>query len=247
MAYYLTIKRKNDYYKIDLSSLSDFKRLSRFKNDSYSLEELDNFTSTFDSEVNLKKYLYENNLISFDEITKELSIRMKYKDKLDKVKYGLVYKNMKKFLDIDYLRYTILSLQNDFEFLKILVDNYRNSYSNNLNICKIRGYLINKNSDINIYNSLSDFYLKEVFKENTYELVIKYKSFHDLAMFVYNYISNKEKNRLGINKNLEKVVREKNLLELQKSIITTLEVKKKTKKKEKQQVEGQLSFEDVML
>ena len=39
MAYYIVIKNNKDYRKIDISNLKEFTRISRFKNDCYSLEE----------------------------------------------------------------------------------------------------------------------------------------------------------------------------------------------------------------
>ena len=41
MAYYLTIKEKNNYKELNITTLSEFKRISKFKNSSYSLEEID--------------------------------------------------------------------------------------------------------------------------------------------------------------------------------------------------------------
>ena len=59
MAYYIVIKNNKDYRKIDISSLKEFTRVSRFKNDCYSLEELDLFTSKFNDIIDLKEVLYE--------------------------------------------------------------------------------------------------------------------------------------------------------------------------------------------
>ncbi len=73
MAYYLTIQKgKNEYKEINISSLNEFKRLSKYK-DSYSLEEIDMFTSMFVDEVNLKEILYDNGLICLEDISKEIS------------------------------------------------------------------------------------------------------------------------------------------------------------------------------
>ena len=59
MAYYLTVKDKKNYKLLDIASLEEFKRLSKFKNNSYSLEEIDLFTSHFLSEIELKTKLSE--------------------------------------------------------------------------------------------------------------------------------------------------------------------------------------------
>ena len=99
MAYYLTIKDKNDYKLLDITNTIEFQRLSRFKGISYSLEEIDLFTSNFYNEIVLKRKLYEYGVISLDEITKDISIRRKSKNEYKKVMYGLVYHDMKAFLD----------------------------------------------------------------------------------------------------------------------------------------------------
>ena len=243
MAYYLILKKKN----IDITSLNEFKKLSKFKS-GYSLEEIDEFTSKFNNEVELKKVLYENGLIELDDITEEISIRIKRKDKLEKVKYGLVYSGIKKYLDYDYLRSTICVLQNDKVFLEKLVSNYCNSYSNVVTINKINNYLnlsniVNFNFDM--YSTLNEFIIREIYNkpDENGELKLKYKSLHDLAMFVFNYVSNKERNKLGISYNMEKITKERELLNLQKDILNS---KSNVKKKElkKNQIEGQISFFD---
>ena len=69
--------------KLDINNLDEFERLSKFKS-GYSLEEIDNFTSKYNDEVSLKSYLYDNSIIDFGDITKELSIRQVSNDKLEK-------------------------------------------------------------------------------------------------------------------------------------------------------------------
>lgn len=253
MAYYLTIKRNNDYKLVDLSSLEEFTKLSKYKNGVFSLDEIDECTSKFCDEISLKKSLYENGLIEIGDITKELSIRMKNKEKLEKVRYGLVYSNMKKYLDINYLRSAILVLQNDREFLEKLVSNYRNSYSNAVTVAEITNYLFdNCNFRINIYNALNDFFINEIFsrEKEAGEVKLKYKSLHDLAMFVYNYISNIEKRMKNQSENLDNISKSKQLLQLQKDLIIkdnknngNYPIKKLTKKElEKTPIEGQISL-----
>ena len=134
MAYYIVIKNNKDYRKIDISSLKEFTRVSRFKNDCYSLEELDLFTSKFNDIIDLKEVLYENNLINNDEILSDISIRIKSNNKLVKVKYDMVYSNSVKFLDTMYLKSVICTLSNDKDYLNKLISYYRNSSCNNENI-----------------------------------------------------------------------------------------------------------------
>ena len=196
MAYYIVIKNNKDYRKIDISSLKEFTRVSRFKNDCYSLEELDLFTSKFNDIIDLKEVLYENNLINNDEILSDISIRIKSNNKLVK------------------------------DYLNKLISYYRNSSCNNENIAKIRWILLGNSDEIDLYNVINDFIIKEIFKTdyNTGEVALKYKSLHDLAMFTYNYINKKEDKK-------------EELLILQSELINKVKKKKRNK-----QIEGQMSF-----
>lgn len=226
MAYYIVIKNNKDYRKIDISSLKEFTRVSRFKNDCYSLEELDLFTSKFNDIIDLKEVLYENNLINNDEILSDISIRIKSNNKLVKVKYDMVYSNSVKFLDTMYLKSVICTLSNDKDYLNKLMSYYRNSSCNNENIAKIRWILLGNSDEIDLYNVINDFIIKEIFKTdyNTGEVALKYKSLHDLAMFTYNYINKKEDKK-------------EELLILQSELINKVKKKKRNK-----QIEGQMSF-----
>lgn len=244
MAYYLTIKEKNNYKTLNITSLEEFTRFSKFKNDSYSLDEIDIFTSKFDNEMILKRRLYEKGIITVEDIDKKIEIRMKLDGKLKIVHYGLVYRYMAKYLDIKYLEAKILALQNDKTFLNKLLNHYRSSH-NQKSLREINallnGYI---GSDLSMHTSLSEFYKDEIFLENfkTGVVTLKYKSLHDLAMFVYNYINVKneleEPIRLDRKNELEKL---KNELLKYKESKTQIYVKKRTKKSRKE-IDGQISF-----
>lgn len=254
MAYYFVIEKKNDKFeKIDITSLEGFVKVSKYKNGGCSLNEIDEFTSLFKDECTLKRVLYENGLIELDDITRELSIRSVNKGNFVKVRYGLVYENMKKYLDYNYLRGVLLIFQNDKDFLEKLVSNYRNSYSNCGTIALIRDSL-NYNYRIDMYKVLNEFFRNEIFtrEDENGSCEIKYKSLHDLAMFVFNYISLVEKRSMGITKDVENSKRKFALTCLQEELISSgngysncVSVKKLTKKELKNiPVEGQISFFD---
>lgn len=232
MAYYIVIKNNKDYRKIDISNLKEFTRISRFKNDCYSLEELDLFTSKFIDELDLKMLLFENKLIDYNEILSDISIRIKTNNKLVKVKYDMVYSDSFKYLDTIYLKSVINTLSNSKDYLNKLIAYYRNSNCNNENIAKIRWILLGNNDELDLYNTINDFIIREIFKTDykTGEVSIKYKSLHDLAMFTYNYINKKE----VVSEN-----KKENLLELQRKLLQNNNVKRKKKVK---QIEGQMSF-----
>lgn len=205
MAYYLINKEKNNYNKIDITKMPKFIRLSNFKGDKYSLEELDLFTTSYQSEVELLDDFKMNNLITNDNI----AIYYKKKEDYKKVRYNLVYAYNKKYLDPLYLRAVMFSLINDTNYLTRLASYYRNSYTSSSEIFQINEYIIHPNNyEINIYNTLEKFILKELYstKKETGEVKLKYKSLHDLAMFTYNYLAKEQ-----LIKNEKPKIKRKNL------------------------------------
>lgn len=219
MAYYLILKEKNKILKID--NLYQYEKLSKLKNNTYTLQEIDNFTSKFDNSEQLKQELYKKNLITLKELEASLCIVRKNKGKLEKIRYNPVYKEDKKYLDTNYLTNLILSLSNDREYLEKLVIYYRNSYINSETITIIKYYLLPVNQymmiDYNIIETLRSFILKEIynFDYNKDEATLKYKSLHDLAMFTKNYVDSKKKTE---NKPNRKILKKNNVLEGQISM-----------------------------
>lgn len=235
MAYYLTIKQNKEYKKLDISYLKEFQRLSKFKGDSYSLEELDNFTSMFKNEIELKRSLYNSGIISLDEITKEISIRRKNKNELIKVMYELYYESTRKYLDEYYLRSKLLELQNDKAFLNKLLAHYRSSHYQEP-LAQIRALVMGyQDTDLNIYTALSNFFNNEIYSVDytTGETKIKYKSLHDLGMFIINYL------KQNINQKEEK---QKELQILQEELTPKQTFVKKRVKTKRIELEGQTTF-----
>lgn len=245
MAYYLTIKENSNYKLLDISMLDNFTRITNFKGSAYSLEEIDNFTSSFESEISMRRKLYDNGVITLEEITKDITVRRKEKDKMEKVTYGLVFKDMKKYLDDYYLRITILNLREDHSFLNKLLTHYRNSYCNQEALMQIRALLLGYDGgEINMYEALTNFFSKEVYVCNysTGVVKIKYKSLHDLGMFVYNYISKKDKSEIAIIQ--DELGRTESLTCLKNALTEREQVPlpKKKVKKLREELEGQTSF-----
>ena len=243
MAYYLTIKKNNKIIPIDISRLSEFSKKSNYVNGGFSLEEIDSCTMMFNNEYFFKETLYNKGLIELDDINKELSIRNKRKDSLNRVRYGIAYRDSFKYFDIYRLKYILLSRQNDKVFLEKLLSYYRNSYTNNLNISKIR-YAINTNNKELLNKALEEFYIREVSKidKTTGELKLNYKPLHDLAMFIYNYEKTKSKEENGITKE-EDILERKLTLEYLRNCLSgrNNEVKTKTRTKSKE-IEGQINL-----
>ena len=242
MAYYLTVKEKQDYKLLDVTCMEEFRRISKFKNNSYSLEEINMFSSQFDNELSLKIKLFEQGIITLEDIVKDITIRLKLDGKLKKVPYGLAYKHMIKYFDIHYLRMKLLELQNDTIFLNKLLDYYRNNHNQEalrqINAL-LHGY---RDTDLNIYSALNLFFSNEIFKidRNTGLAEIKYKSLHDLAMFIYNYIDKKDKSNIELES--RKIRRIEELKSLKESLTPKEIIVKKRVKKQREEIDGQISF-----
>lgn len=243
MAYYLTIKESKNFKLLDITSLDKFRRISRFKNDSYSLEEIDSFTSIFDNELELKKYLFYNKIIDINDIMKKIEIRIKLNGKLEKVKYGLVYKNMIKYLDFEYLKSMLLVLLNDKNFQIKFLDHYKKSYKQE-GLRQIEAILNGYNgNDLNINSAVTQFLIDEITNENikTGELKVKYRPLHDLVMFIYNFCYYKD--------SIEILSDNDKLSELKNELINSsynkqkqeIEVKKRIKKN-RTEIDGQISL-----
>lgn len=242
MAYYLTIKEKNNYKLLDITNLEEFKRISKFKNTSYSLDEIDMFTSQFESELSLKRKLFDYGVITLEEILKDITIRIKLNGKLKKVPYGLAYKHITKYLDYQYLRMELLGLQNDKTFLNKLLDYYRDSHKQEglrqINAL-LNGY---RGTDINMFSALDLFFKDEVFSIDYSSGItkLKYKSLHDLAMFIYNYLYNR--NKSGIEIETKKLERINELTALKESLTPKQVSTKKRTRKIREELDGQTSF-----
>lgn len=239
MAYYLTVKRQNKDILIDISMLDEFIKMSKYKNGGYSLEEIDNLTMSFDNEYFFKDALYNKGLIELDDIKKELTIKSKKKEDLEKIRKGLAYKDANRYFDVYGLKFILLSKQKDNSFIEKLLSYYRNSYINGINVSKMR-YALNIN-DLRLLNSvLGEFYMKEISKldSNTGELKLNYKNFHDLAMFIYEYEQKQRKESVGITTEEDKLERKLALEYLYNSFLAK-ESKSKVKTKE---IEGQINL-----
>ena len=242
MAYYLTIKKKENYMPIDITKLECFKKISKYKSGGLSLEEIDMCTMNFYNEYYFKEALYNSGLIELEDISKEITIRSKRKDTLELVRNGIAYSNSKYYFDITRLKYILLGKQKDYKFLEKLLSYYRNSYINSINISKIKYAMQTKNIEL-LNITLGEFYMKEISKYDysTGEVKINYKSFHDLAMFIQSYEIAKLKEENGITKEEDKLERILTLKYLTKSLEDSLP-KKEEKKIKRKEIDGQMSI-----
>lgn len=198
MAYYLTIDSKEENRPLDLRTMEGFKRHSNLQNNLYTLEEIDLFTKDYKDEKDLKLALYYSGLITSDEIEKNITIRRKDHKKLLPIKYGIVYSNMKEYLSVEKLRNIIGRKMNDVNFVNDFVNQYQFSYKSENIVSEFKG-LLNSDEKSKIYMFIDDFLKSELYEKDkkTNKTKLRYKSLHDLAMFVSNWND--------INKQLDKI------------------------------------------
>lgn len=202
--YKIGVTRKKESRIIDFDKKLDLKKI----------DNLDKLTTEFNNEEELKKYLLEQGLINLDELTDSLSIMYRFKGKVKKL--PIFYKDMKKYLDPAYLKYQILSLSNNIEFLEKLArycsigsDIYNPQGTNVLDIRwyinSVRGNGGNHFDSKQLSIALEDLCIKEIYKINkeTGEAKINYRGLRDLANFVYKFKSDLDKRQENINDNLQ--------------------------------------------
>ena len=246
MAYYLTVEdRKGNYKFLDISFLEEFKKSSVFI-EGYSLGELDDFTSQFEDEVALKEKLYGEGLITLENITEDLFISMKYKGNYVKLKNGIVYESVSRYIDYSYLYHKLLGLKDDKVFLRTLVAFYHNDH-NREGLNKIRavesGY---SDGDIDIGEALTSFFEKKVYRydNKSGKRVLRYRELHDFGIFIYDYLSLK-------SKSIEQRQREINcqyarLVGLRDSLTPVSSGRRVRSLKQREEIEGQFSLFKIL-
>ena len=178
------------------------------------LEKLDEFTSAFNNEEEFKLYLLNQGLISNQEIKQNISVNYKYSGKVKKL--PIIYQDMKKKLDIVYLRYELKGLCGNLEFLEKLARHYsigNDKYNpQGLNVSDIRHYLsdVRSNAGEPFYSkslevAIEDLFKKAVFKsiDRNGEIIENYRGLRDLAIFIYKFkkdLEKKEENKKDLQK-----------------------------------------------
>ncbi len=195
VSYKIGIYNRKEARIIDLDKITKIK----------SLDKLDELTSTFNSEEELKTYLFNQELISLDEMEKKLSIMYKNNGKVKKL--PIVYQDMKKYLDIVYLKAKMMAAAQDIELLEKLARHYSIGSDKfnpqGVNVSDIRMYIsdFRSNGEKHFYSralelALDDMWKKAVFKlvdKKTGEVKENYRGSRDLGMFLYKYEKTLEK------------------------------------------------------
>ena len=108
--YNLGFYNKNNSITIDLTNIFNLK----------SLEELDNFTSNFKNETELKIYLVKKGILYGNYVSKNINVI--YKNEGTYKKIPVLYLDNKKYVDIEYLKNKLLSMSGNLEFLEKLAN-----------------------------------------------------------------------------------------------------------------------------
>lgn len=187
--YKLGIFNKNNEGKIiNLDSIITNKKL----------QELDNFTCLFDSESQLKVYLFNLELISNSELLQKINIMYRNNGKIKKL--PVLYKGVKEYRDVVTLKYKLRSKSSDIEFLSALADHYDNGSTKfnkqKQNVSDIRLYLSDVRSSGGNFvesslleNALDNLLVRAAYKpaNSNGEVIEDYRGLRDLAMFIWKY------------------------------------------------------------
>ena len=202
------VRYKIGIYNRKEARIIDLDKITKIK----SLDKLDELTSTFSSEEELKTYLFNQELISLEEMKKSLSIMYQYRGKVKKL--PIIYQDMKKYLDIVYLKAKMMSASQDIVLLEKLARHYSIGSDKfnpqGVNVSDIRMYISDFRSNgekhfdsKSLQLALDDMWKKAVFKltdkvgdivdRKTGEVKENYRGSRDLGMFLYKYEKTLEK------------------------------------------------------
>lgn len=191
MKYYIAITKGNNINIIDLN-LTEMKKL-------------DEFTSEFNNEIELKKYLIQKNKIDELDFAKKIEIVHTWNQKV--FRSPIIYKSAKKYLDRN-MKYCVEVLVNDdIEFLeayiKLLQKDrsiiYKNMYQS---ICDLKTFVKDYYSD-NIYNdsyTMRNEALNDIFNKYAYSKTgkINYNNCRKLAVLIDEYTKSRLKKKQEI-------------------------------------------------
>src|SRR5574344_557572 len=207
MKYYLSF----DYKKSELQDKQDRYIPIKWEtvnccNNANDLINICNFTMQFHNKGELLLYLIQNKIISPNSINKDIVIMYKYNKEYKHLRYGITYNDDKKFLIPDRLGMELLTKRNDYDFLKRLINNYRNVFpvmaiTNEL-LVYVNDMTYTGHSNINYDLLMEEFVNRIIYKYDSKSkslvtdkngvLIVDPRQLRDLAMFVV-YQNNKAK------------------------------------------------------
>ena len=205
---WIMVSYKIGIYNRKEARIIDLDKITKIKG----LDKLDELTSAFRSEEELKTYLFNQELISLDEMKKSLSIMYQYRGKVKKL--PIIYQDMKKYLDIVYLKAKMMAAAQDIELLEKLSRHFSIGSDKfnpqGVNVYDIRMYISDFRSNgekhfdsKSLQLALDDMWKKAVFKltdkvgdivdKKTGEVKENYRGSRDLGMFLYKHEKTLEK------------------------------------------------------
>ena len=224
MAYNVMVEVKSGVFvPLDISKSNLFERTSRFKETRYSLEEIDRFTSIFETQNALIKHMIEAEILDARTFNKPLSIRVaKRSGRPKKVMYDFLYQKDKKYLDNPKSLIRDISrmqLYGELNFCLEYVTHFLNFYDCNdiapeirafINISLNHGitdrrlYLSDENGDMPIVRMTKQLIYK--YHHNYGAIVydydnLKYRNLHDIIAFCEHYHNKKLKDESNTRNN----------------------------------------------
>ena len=181
--YQLAMKRAhNNYLFFDVELLECFNN-----EDMKTIEGIDEFTSKFASEDELKNVFYENNFIEAFEVDNPLLIVFYEKGKWREEKFGIVYKQDKEYIKEDKIKNFILDNINE----PLKLNKIYNKFNNNKNKTDYFEFILNILKNIKV--AIKD-------ESTTFVGAVNYFSYlekRDMGMFIKQEFSD------IINKNIK--------------------------------------------
>ena len=188
MNYYLVVGNAKKGTVIDFSKLEEYKKLN-----STNLKDIVAFTSSFAAESDLALYLKYKGIIAKEDENLTFGIYRKKEDgKIEKLKYGISFKNDIKYFNVNTLRDYILGNIHNPKFFSSFIGRYYSIYNAKMNsLYKIDALHLMPS----IYSSYEYYINNGRFLNDTLdtinEFIIQYcknyANLRDLAMFVIDY------------------------------------------------------------
>lgn len=212
MAYYFMVEtKKGQYQELNINNSKYYpNKTKKYKKPcAYTLEEIDYFTIMFNDEQELRKALYEEGILNYNNFNKPLSVRYKVKDKFTKVPYDFLYQDsieyimqpeeiiteiLRRYYDDDYMLINkIASTFNNFRRCSSTSPEVRQYIQETIRTGQKNKYLetIDENGDrlisrllkLIILDSYDDYKTGKVI----YKDKINYRNLHVLIALINNY------------------------------------------------------------
>lgn len=260
MAYYFMVeKKRGEFQSIDIcKSKYYFSGRKYDKKCAYSLDEIDSFTMMFNNEEELRRELVSEGLLDIDLINKPLSSRYYSKGQYNKVPYSFLYQrdmelvaDPKRVVDLIVYKY----YKSEFVFIKKLADYFSNFYECRITAAEVRNLSndsirigmwnrhmdeVDKNGDILVKRMVKLLIYKHFEMDSgyiKYNDKINYRNLHMIIAFIRNY--NKDQDEPVITSVVQPILE-------QAKYEDTPKVKTRTRKKKSVNLDGQISFDDIM-